>query len=54
MADHPLPTTLEEARTIVTAWRWDDEELRIPMTPWGHQLAAAVDFLLGVTSPQPA
>lgn len=37
---------LDQAREFVRAWRDDDEELRIPMSDWGHQLAEAIDLVL--------
>lgn len=41
---------LDEARAVVASWRDADEELPIPSTEWGHQLATAVDILLEATA----
>jgi hypothetical protein len=49
LVTHPLPENIEDARNIVNNWRWDDGELPIPNTPFGYQLAAAVDILIGAT-----
>lgn len=37
---------LKDAINFVEGWRWDDEELRIPMNPFGAQLRHAIDVLI--------
>jgi len=40
---------IRESREFVTAWRDNDEELRIPSNEFGTELAYRIDVLLQVT-----
>jgi hypothetical protein len=41
--------TLEDAVAFLEAWRDDDQELRIPTTTWGQDLAQAIDVLIATS-----